>query len=102
MMNVGNLFSSPLSCICGSPPPSPKGLPGAEMMVTRHTLERGESSRVAYEDTSSEEEETPNVEFANRGLMIEVEDLFRYRHFWDKEIVEWNYIDTPVLDILGI
>nr|GMC84753.1 uncharacterized protein LOC110612026 [Ipomoea batatas] len=101
-MNIGNLFSSPLSSICGSPPPSPKGLPRAEMMVPRHTLERGEPSRVPYEDTSSEEEETPNVELVNRGLMIEVEDLFRYRHFRDKDIVEWSYIDAPVLNILGI
>nr|GMC87797.1 uncharacterized protein LOC109154451 [Ipomoea batatas] len=59
------------------------GLPRAEMMVPRHTLERGEPSGVLNEDTSSNEEETPNVEFANRGLMIEGEELFRYRHFRD-------------------
>nr|GMD68361.1 hypothetical protein JCGZ_11284 [Ipomoea batatas] len=82
-MNVGNLFSSPLSSMYGSPPPSPKGLPRAEMMVPRHTLERGEPSRRPNEDTSSEEGEAPNMEVAHRGLMIEVEDLFRYRHFRD-------------------
>nr|GMD95728.1 hypothetical protein Iba_chr15aCG15110 [Ipomoea batatas] len=68
----------------------PEGLPRAEMMFPRHTLERGEPSRVPNEDTSSEEEEAPNVEFANRGLMIEVEDLYRYRHFQDKDIVGWS------------
>nr|GMC64566.1 hypothetical protein Iba_chr02dCG6160 [Ipomoea batatas] len=84
MMNVCNLFSSPLSSIYGSPPPSPKGLPRAEMMVPRHTLERGEPSRMPNEDMSSEEGEAPNMEVAHRGLMVEVEDLFRYRHFRDK------------------
>nr|GMC71147.1 uncharacterized protein LOC112422231 [Ipomoea batatas] len=102
MMNIGNLFSSILSSICRSPPPSPKGLPRAEMMFPRHTLERGEPSRVPNEDRSSEEEEAPNVEFANRGLMIEVQDLYRYRHFQDKDIVGWSYIEALVLNILGI
>nr|GLL44190.1 uncharacterized protein LOC110642325 isoform X1 [Ipomoea trifida] len=102
MMNVGNLFSSPLSSMFGSPPPSPKGLPRAEMMVPRHTLERGEPSRRPNDDTSSEEGEAPMMEVAHRGLMIEVEDLFRYRHFRDKQIIEWNYIEAPVLAVLGI
>nr|GMD96705.1 uncharacterized protein LOC112422231 [Ipomoea batatas] len=101
-MNVGNLFSSPLSSMYGSPPPSPKGLPRAEMMVPRHTLERGEPSRKPNEDTSSEEGEAPIMEVAHRGLMIEVEDLFRYRHFRDKQIIEWNYLEAPVLAVLGI
>nr|GMC60821.1 probable RNA-dependent RNA polymerase 1 [Ipomoea batatas] len=101
-MNVCNLFSSPLSSIYGSPPPSPKGLPRAEMMVPRHTLERGEPSRMPNEDTSSEEGEAPNMEVAHRGLMVEVEDLFRYRHFRDKQIIEWSYIEAPVLAVLGI
>nr|GMD32199.1 hypothetical protein JCGZ_11284 [Ipomoea batatas]GME13883.1 hypothetical protein JCGZ_11284 [Ipomoea batatas] len=86
----------------GSPPPSPKGLSRAEMMVPRHTLERGEPSRRPNEDTSSEEGEAPIMEVAHRGLMIEVEDLFRYRHFRDKQIIEWNYIEAPVLAVLGI
>nr|GMD54287.1 putative retrotransposon Orf1 [Ipomoea batatas] len=98
----GNLFSSPLSSMFGSPPPSPKGLPRAEMMVPRHTLERGEPSRRPNDDTSSEEGEAPMMEVAHRGLMIEVEDLFRYRHFRDKQIIEWNYIEAPVLAVLGI
>nr|GMC48908.1 putative retrotransposon Orf1 [Ipomoea batatas] len=98
----GNLFSSPLSSMFGSPPPSPKGLPRAEMMVPRHTLERGEPSRRPNEDTSSEEGEAPIMEVAHRGLMIEVEDLFRYRHFRDKQIIEWNYLEAPVLAVLGI
>nr|GMC98066.1 putative retrotransposon Orf1 [Ipomoea batatas] len=76
-MEQRNLFSSPLSNMYGSPPPSPKGLPRAEMMVPRHTLERGEPSRRPNEDTSSEEGEAPIMEVAHRGLMIEVEDLFR-------------------------
>nr|GMD60309.1 Aspartic peptidase [Ipomoea batatas] len=80
-LDARNLFSSPLSSMYGSPPPSPKGLPRAEMMVPRHTLERGEPSRRPNEDTSSEEGEAPNMEVAHQGLMIEVEDLFRYRHF---------------------
>nr|GMD06360.1 uncharacterized protein LOC112422231 [Ipomoea batatas]GMD98029.1 uncharacterized protein LOC112422231 [Ipomoea batatas] len=86
----------------GSPPPSPKGLPRAEMMVPRHTLERGEPSRRPNDETSSEEGEAPMMEVAHRGLMIEVEDLFRYRHFRDKQIIEWNYIEAPVLAVLGI
>nr|GMD60511.1 hypothetical protein JCGZ_11284 [Ipomoea batatas] len=98
----GNLFSSPLSSMYGSPPPSPKGLPRAEMMVPRHTLERGEPSRRPNEDTSSEEGEAPIMEVAHRGLMIEVEDLFKYRHFRDKQIIEWSYIEAPVLAVLGI
>nr|GMC51079.1 hypothetical protein MtrunA17_Chr7g0233391 [Ipomoea batatas] len=102
MMNVGNIFSSPLSSMFGSPPPSPKGLPRAEMMVPRHTHERGEPSRRPNEDTSSEEGEAPVMEVAHRGLMIEMEDLFRYRHFRDKQIIEWNYIEAPVLAVLGI
>nr|GMD38960.1 hypothetical protein Iba_chr09fCG9030 [Ipomoea batatas] len=98
----GNLFSSPLSSTFGSPPPSPKGLPRAEMMVPRHTLERGEPSRRPNDETSSDEGEAPMMEVAHRGLMIEVEDLFRYRHFRDKQIIEWKYIEAPVLAVLGI
>nr|GMD35708.1 uncharacterized protein LOC109154451 [Ipomoea batatas] len=101
-LDARNIFSSPLSSMFGSPPPSPKGLPRAEMMVPRHTLERGEPSKRPNDDTSSEEGEAPMMEVAHRGLMIEVEDLFRYRHFRDKQIIEWNYIEAPVLAVLGI
>nr|GMD31201.1 hypothetical protein Iba_chr09aCG14250 [Ipomoea batatas] len=93
MMNVGNLFSSPLSSMYGSPPPSPKGLPRAEMMVPRHTLERGEPSRRPNEDTSSEEGEAPNMEVAHRGLMIEVEDLFSAKYIKVPELkIMWHII----------
>nr|GMC66411.1 hypothetical protein Iba_chr02eCG5480 [Ipomoea batatas] len=100
-MNVGNLFSSPLSSMYGSPPPSPKGLPRAEMMVPRHTLERGEPSRRPNEDTSSEEGEAPNMEVAHRGLMIEVEDLFRQSpndNVTRRELfILWSiYMGTPI------
>nr|GMD37893.1 uncharacterized protein LOC110928595 [Ipomoea batatas] len=37
-----------------------------------------------------------------RGLMLQVEDLFRFRHFRAKEIIEWCYVDTPTLEALGI
>nr|GMD18745.1 hypothetical protein Iba_chr07eCG2110 [Ipomoea batatas] len=76
-MNVGNISTSPLSSVFGSPPPSPKGIPRTEMMVPRHTLERGESSGGNHDDSSSEEGEGYGMEFANRGLMLQVEDLFR-------------------------
>nr|GMC97829.1 putative retrotransposon Orf1 [Ipomoea batatas] len=102
MMNVGNISTSPLSSVFGSPPPSPKGIPRTEMMVPRHTLERGETSRGNHDDSSSEEGEGYNMEYANRGLMLQVEDLFRFRHFRAKEIIEWCYVDTPTLEALGI
>nr|GMD47091.1 putative retrotransposon Orf1 [Ipomoea batatas] len=73
----GNLSTSPLSSVFGSPPPSPKGIPRPEMMVPRHTLERGETSRGNHDDSPSEEGEGYNMEYANRGLMLQVEDLFR-------------------------
>nr|GLL21128.1 hypothetical protein L195_g018629 [Ipomoea trifida] len=76
-MNVGNISTSPLSSVFGSPPPSPKGIPRTKMMVPRHTLERGETSRGNHDDSSSEEGEGYNMEYANRGLMLQVEDLFR-------------------------
>nr|GLL33947.1 hypothetical protein GOBAR_AA19401 [Ipomoea trifida] len=72
-----NISTSPLSSVFGSPPPSPKGIPRTEMMVPRHTLERGESSGGNHDDSSSEEGEGYGMEFANRGLMLQVEDLFR-------------------------
>nr|GMD46979.1 hypothetical protein L195_g018629 [Ipomoea batatas] len=75
-MNVGNLSTSPLSSVFGSPPPSPKGIPRTEMMVPRHTLERGETSRGNHDDSSSREGEGYNMEYANRELMLQVEDLF--------------------------
>nr|GMC77602.1 putative retrotransposon Orf1 [Ipomoea batatas] len=98
----GNISTSPLSSVFGSPPPSPKGIPRTEMMVPRHTLERGETSRGNHDDSSSEEGEGYNMEYANRGLMLQVEDLFRFRHFRAKEIIEWCYVDTPTLEALGI
>nr|GMD83501.1 uncharacterized protein LOC104900936 [Ipomoea batatas] len=101
-MNVCNISTSPLSSVFGSPPPSPKGIPRTEMMVPRHTLERGETSRGNHDDSSSEEGEGYNMEYANRGLMLQVEDLFRFRHFRAKEIIEWCYVDTPTLEALGI
>nr|GLL36865.1 hypothetical protein MtrunA17_Chr7g0233391 [Ipomoea trifida] len=101
-MNVGNISTSPLSSVFGSPPPSPKGIPRTEMMVPRHTLERGESSGGNHDDSSSEEGEGYGMEFANRGLMLQVEDLFRFRHFRAKEIIEWCYVDTHTLEALGI
>nr|GMD60227.1 hypothetical protein L195_g018629 [Ipomoea batatas] len=73
-----------------------------EMMVPRDTLERGETSRGNHDDSSSEEGEGYNMEYANRGLMLQVEDLFRFRHFRAKEIIEWCYVDTPTLEALGI
>nr|GME14059.1 hypothetical protein MtrunA17_Chr7g0233391 [Ipomoea batatas] len=42
------------------------------------------------------------MEYAIRGLMLQVEDLFRFRHFRAKEIIEWCYVDTPTLEALGI
>nr|GLL27766.1 uncharacterized protein LOC109154451 [Ipomoea trifida] len=54
-----------------------QGIPRTEMMVPRHTLERGESSGGNHDDSSSEEGEGYGMEFANRGLMLQVEDLFR-------------------------
>nr|GLL27472.1 hypothetical protein L195_g018629 [Ipomoea trifida] len=101
-MNVGNISTSPLSSVFGSPPPSPKGIPRTEMMVPRHTLEMGESSGGNHDDSSSEEGEGYGMEFANRGLMLQVEDLFRFRHFRAKEIIEWCYVDTHTLEALGI
>nr|GLL31653.1 uncharacterized protein LOC109156029 [Ipomoea trifida] len=98
----GNLSTSPLSSVFGSPPPSPKGIPRPEMMLPRHTLERGETSRGNHDDSSSEEGEGYNMEYANRGLMLQVDDLFRFRHFRAKEIIEWCYVDTPTLEALGI
>nr|GMD02843.1 hypothetical protein Iba_chr06aCG3220 [Ipomoea batatas] len=83
-MNVGNISTSPLSSVFGSPPPSPKGIPRTEMMVPRHTLERGESSGGNHDDSSSEEGEGYGMEFANRGLMLQVEDLFRLTQAQDK------------------
>nr|GMD45469.1 hypothetical protein Iba_chr10dCG10360 [Ipomoea batatas] len=53
------------------------GIPRPEMMVPRHTLERGETSRGNHDDSPSEEGEGYNMEYANRGLMLQVEDLFR-------------------------
>nr|GMC89244.1 putative retrotransposon Orf1 [Ipomoea batatas] len=99
-MEQRNLFSSPLSSIYGSPPPSPKGLPRAEMMVPRHTLERGEPSRMPNEDTSSEEGEAPNMEVAHRGLMIEVEDLFR-QSYEDSESIFVGPIVSRLCEALG-
>nr|GMC58088.1 predicted protein [Ipomoea batatas] len=101
-MNVGNISTSPLSSVFGSPPPSPKGIPRTEMMVPRHTLERGEASGGNHDDSSSEEGEGYGMEYANRGLMLQVEDLFRFRHFRAKEIIEWCYVDTHTLEALGI
>nr|GMC71561.1 uncharacterized protein LOC104900936 [Ipomoea batatas] len=101
-MNVGNISTSPLSSVFGSPPPSPKGIPRTEMMVPRHTLERGETSGGNHDDSSSEEGEGYGMEYANRGLMLQVEDLFRFRHFRAKEIIEWCYVDTHTLETLGI
>nr|GLL31504.1 hypothetical protein L195_g018629 [Ipomoea trifida] len=101
-MNVGNISTSPLSSVFGSPPPSPKGIPRIEMMVPRHTLERGETSGGNHDDSSSEEGEGYGMEYANRGLMLQVEDLFRFRHFRAKEIIEWCYVDTHTLEALGI
>nr|GLL41835.1 uncharacterized protein LOC109154451 [Ipomoea trifida] len=101
-MNGGNISTSPLSSVFGSPPPSPKGIPKTEMMVPRHTLERGESSGGNHDDSSSEEGEGYGMEYANRGLMLQVEDLFRFRHFRAKEIIEWCYVDTHTLEALGI
>nr|GMD37888.1 hypothetical protein L195_g018629 [Ipomoea batatas] len=97
-----NISTSPLSSVFGSPPPSPKGILRTEMMVPRHTLERGETSRGNHDDSSSEEGEGYNMEYANRGLMLQVEDLFRFRHFRAKEIIEWCFVDTPTLEALGI
>nr|GMD40905.1 hypothetical protein Iba_chr10aCG13900 [Ipomoea batatas] len=92
-MEQRNLFSSPLSSMYGSPPPSPKGLPRAEMMVPRHTLERGEPNRRPNEDTSSEEWEASNMEVAHRGLMIEVEDLFSAKYIKVPELkIMWHII----------
>nr|GMC86989.1 putative late blight resistance protein homolog R1C-3 isoform X3 [Ipomoea batatas] len=96
MMNVGNISTSPLSSVFGSPPPSPKGIPRTEMMVPRHTLERGEASGGNHDDSSSEEGEGYGMEYANRGLMLQVEDLFRFRHFRAKEIIKCMYTQTPV------
>nr|GLL39931.1 uncharacterized protein LOC109154451 [Ipomoea trifida] len=79
-----------------------QGIPRTEMMVPRHTLERGESSGGNHDDSSSEEGEGYGMEFANRGLMLQVEDLFRFRHFRAKEIIEWCYVDTHTLEALGI
>nr|GMC51182.1 hypothetical protein Iba_chr01cCG3840 [Ipomoea batatas] len=76
-MASGNISTSPLSSVFGSPPSSPKGIPRSEMMVPRHTLERGETSRGNHDDSSREEGEGYNMEYANRGLMLQVEDLFR-------------------------
>nr|GMD47007.1 hypothetical protein L195_g018629 [Ipomoea batatas] len=101
-MNVGNLSTSPLSSVFGSPPPSPKGIPRPEMMVPRHTLERGETSKGNHDDSPSEEGQGYNMEYANRGLMLQVEDLFRFRHFRAKEIIEWCFVDTPTLEALWI
>nr|GMD74798.1 uncharacterized protein LOC109154451 [Ipomoea batatas] len=95
-----NLFSSPLSSMFGSPPPSPKGLPRAEMMVPRHTLERGEPSRRPNEDTSSEEGEAPVMEVAHRGLIIEVEDLFR-QSYEDSESIFVGPIVSRLCEALG-
>nr|GMC57725.1 hypothetical protein GOBAR_AA32432 [Ipomoea batatas] len=75
---------------------------GCPVGLPRHTLERGETSRRGNEDSSSDEEEMINGENLNRGLMIDVEDLFRFRHFRSKEVIAWNYVDTPLLDTLGI
>nr|GMD41333.1 hypothetical protein MtrunA17_Chr7g0233391 [Ipomoea batatas] len=72
------------------------------MMVPKYTLERGESSHRGNDDSSSDEEGRINRESLSRGLMLDVEDLFRFRHFRNKEIVSWKYIDTPLLDTLGI
>nr|GMC74702.1 hypothetical protein Iba_chr03cCG12560 [Ipomoea batatas] len=75
--------------------------PGLNFRYPAHPW-RSEPSRRPNDDTSSEEGEAPMMEVAHRGLMIEVEDLFRYRHFRDKQIIEWNYIEAPVLAVLGI
>nr|GMD94186.1 putative retrotransposon Orf1 [Ipomoea batatas] len=99
-MEQRNLFSTPLSSNYGSPPPSPKGLPRAEMMVPRHTLERGEPSRMPNEDTSSEEAEAPNMEVAHRGLMIEVEDLFR-QSYEESESIFVGPIVSRLCEALG-
>nr|GMC51301.1 putative retrotransposon Orf1 [Ipomoea batatas] len=99
-MEQRNLFSSPLSSIYGSLPPSPKGLPRAEMMVPRYTLERGEPSRMPNEDTSSEEGEAPSMEVAHRGLMIEVEDLFR-QSYEDSESIFVGPIVSRLCEALG-
>nr|GLL26983.1 hypothetical protein L195_g018629 [Ipomoea trifida] len=98
----GNISTSPLSSVFGSPPPSPKGIPRTVMMVPRHTLERGETSGGNHDDSSSEEGEGYGMEYVNRGLMLQVEDLFRFRHFRAKEIIEWCYVDTHTLEALGI
>nr|GMD72620.1 uncharacterized protein LOC104900936 [Ipomoea batatas] len=102
LKTLGNISTSPLSSVFGSPPPSPKGIPRTEMMVPRHTLERGETSGGNHDDSSSEEGEGYGMEYANRGLMLQVEDLFRFRHFRAKEIIEWCYVDTHTLEALGI
>nr|GLL39932.1 hypothetical protein GOBAR_AA21571 [Ipomoea trifida] len=89
----GNISTSPLSSVFGSPPPSPKGIPRTEMMVPRHTLERGESSGGNHDDSSSEEGEGYGMEFANRGLMLQVEDLFRFNNTME-ETRESELLDT--------
>nr|GMC98173.1 hypothetical protein Iba_chr05dCG14060 [Ipomoea batatas] len=79
----GNLSTSPLSSVFGSPPPSPKGIPRTEMMVPRHTLERGETSRGNHDDSSSEEGEGYNMEYAYREFVatLEVDEEVRDRRF---------------------
>nr|GMD99055.1 hypothetical protein Iba_chr15eCG0110 [Ipomoea batatas]GME10942.1 hypothetical protein Iba_scaffold11181CG0010 [Ipomoea batatas] len=64
-MNLGNIFTSPLSSLSGSPHQARRGLSRSEMLVPRITLERGESSRGANDDSSSEEGEMFNVENRN-------------------------------------
>nr|GME01996.1 putative retrotransposon Orf1 [Ipomoea batatas] len=80
----------------GAAPRPQQGEPPQE-----HTLERGEPSRMPNEDTSREEGEAPNMEVAHRGLMIEVEDLFRQSpndNVTRKELfILWSiYTGTPI------
>nr|GMC60137.1 uncharacterized protein LOC104900936 [Ipomoea batatas] len=102
MMNSWNVSSPPLSSLSSSPPPSPKGMSCSEMMVPKNTLEKGEPSRRNNDETSSDEEGWTYEEVLHRGLMLDVEDLFRFRHFKNKEIIAWKYAGAPLFDTLGI
>nr|GMD13249.1 uncharacterized protein LOC109154451 [Ipomoea batatas] len=80
----------------------PEGMSHSEMMVPKNTLEKGEPSHRKNDETSSDEEGWTYEEVLNRSLMLDVEDLFQFRHFKNKEIIAWKYADAPFLDTFGI